>query len=72
MSDYEPKDNSGNLFRVENPKSETHPPYEGEFKTICPHCEKASRGWVKAWVKETKAGAKFFSLAFKHRQVGAK
>lgn len=68
MKTYEAREDSGNLFKIkpEDVKSEKHPQYEGEFKTRCPHCQQASSGWVKAWIKEGKAG-KFFSLAFKHR-----
>lgn len=67
---FEPKEDSGNLFKIKDDdrKGETWPQYEGEFKLRCPHCQQASLGWVKAWIKETKSGAKFFSLAFKHRQ----
>ena len=70
MSDYQPKEDSGNLFKIpaEERKSDKHPEYEGEFKVRCPHCNAALLGWVKAWVREAKTGAKFFSLAFKHRQ----
>ena len=66
---FEQRDDSGNLFKIkdEDRKSEKHPQYEGEFKVICPHCQKATGGWVKAWIKEAKTGAKFFSLAFKHK-----
>lgn len=65
-------DNSGNLFRVpdEERKSDKWPQYEGEFKSNCPHCGATASGWVKAWVKETKAGKKFFSLAFKFKNKG--
>jgi hypothetical protein len=65
---YEMKDNSGSLFRVPPDKltKETAAPYEGEFKVICPHCAAESRGWVKAWVNESKVG-KFFGLRFKFR-----
>jgi hypothetical protein len=65
---YEMKDNSGSLFRVPPDKltKETAAPYEGEFKMICPHCAAESRGWVKAWVNESKVG-KFFGLRFKFR-----
>jgi hypothetical protein len=66
---YEMKDNSGSLFRVPPDKltKETAAPYEGEFKVICPHCAAESRGWVKAWVNESKVG-KFFGLRFKFRE----
>lgn len=69
---FEPREDSGNLFRIaaEERKNEAWPEYEGEFKVKCPHCGGLAAGWVKAWIKETKAGKKFFSLAFKHR--GAK
>jgi hypothetical protein len=65
---YEMKDNSGSLFRVPPDKltKETAAPYEGEFKVICPHCQAEARGWVKAWVNESKVG-KFFGLRFKFR-----
>ena len=71
-STYQAPDNSGNLFRIadEDRKSETWPQYEGEFNIICPHCNSPAKGWVKAWIKEGKAG-KFFSLSFKHRQKQA-
>jgi hypothetical protein len=67
---YEMKDNSGSLFKQppEKMTKDTSPPYEGEFKIICPHCAAESRGWCKAWVREGKLG-KFFSLAFKFRQA---
>jgi len=66
---YEQKDNSGNLFRIsdEDIKSDKHPQYEGEFKTLCPNCNAPATGWVKGWVKEAKTGSKFFSLAFKFK-----
>mgnify|MGYP003331419363 CR=1 len=69
---FEPRDDSGNLFRIpaEKRKSDKHPEYEGEFKTICPHCNQPASGWVKAWVKEAKTGSKFFSLAFKFKRKG--
>jgi hypothetical protein len=60
-------ENSGNLSRVPDRKSDKHPEFEGEFSITCPHCSGTASGWVKAWVKE-KAGSKFFSLAFKMKQ----
>ncbi len=66
---FEQRDDSGNLFKIkeEDRKSEKHPQYEGEFKILCPHCQKTTSGGVKGWIKEAKTGAKFFSLAFKHK-----
>jgi hypothetical protein len=66
---YEMKDNSGSLFKQppEKMTKDTSPPYEGEFKIICPHCHAESRGWVAAWVNDSKVG-KFFGLRFKFRE----
>lgn len=66
---YEMKDNSGSLFKVPPEKltKDTAAPYEGEFKLICPHCHAEARGWVKAWVNDSKVG-KFFGLRFKFRE----
>lgn len=66
---YQQRDNSGSLFKVkpEDLKSEKHPPYEGEFKIVCPHCNGAAQGWVKAWLKDSIKAGKFFSLAFKFK-----
>ena len=65
---YQPKEDSGQLARVPDRKSDKHPEFEGEFKVRCPHCGAGLLGWVKAWVREAKDGTKYFSLAFKHRQ----
>lgn len=65
---YTPKANSGTLFKVDNPQSDKHPPYEGEFSMTCPHCQAEGRGWLKAWVNEAKTGAKFFGVKFKFRE----
>jgi hypothetical protein len=70
---FQPKPNSGALFRLPDDKrpSETSPEYEGELTIDCPHCQAQARGWVKAWIRTTKTGGKFFSLAFKWRQASA-
>lgn len=70
---YQPKPNSGRLFRVkdEDRKKENWPEYEGEFASDCPHCGKPTLGWIKAWVREAKNGGRYFSIAFKHRQKRA-
>ena len=68
---FELRDNTGSLFKQppEKVTKDTHPPYEGDFKIKCEHCGAESRGWVKAWVKESPKIGKFFSLAFKFRQA---
>jgi hypothetical protein len=67
---FELRDNTGSLFKQppEKMTSENSPPYEGDFKFVCPHCHAESRAWIKAWVKEGKLG-KFFSVAVKFRQA---
>lgn len=69
MTTFIPKDNTGNLFKVkpEDRKGDTWPEYEGEFKSVCPHCGAGSTGWIKGWIRESKAGSKFFSIALKFR-----
>jgi hypothetical protein len=66
---YDRKSETGSLFRVPDKKktSEHFPEYSGEFKTTCPHCHKQTSGWISAWIKTTKAGEKFFSMAFKYK-----
>lgn len=66
---YEPKDNTGSLFKQppEKMTKDTSPPYEGDFKVVCPHCHAEARGWVKGWIRDSKVG-KYFSLAFKFRE----
>jgi hypothetical protein len=65
---FEPREDSGNLFRVEDRKTDNHPEFEGEFKVRCPHCQQASAGWISSWVRESRAGKKYFSISFKHRK----
>lgn len=69
VGDYVPKDNSGSLFKLlpDKRKSDNSPEYEGDVKIVCPHCGAPSLAWIKAWIKEAKTGAKFFSLAFKFK-----
>ena len=61
----EQRDNSGAIFRVDNPKSDRHPPYSG----------KATVGgvdyYMDAWVNETKDGKKYFAVKFKPREPAA-
>ena len=68
---YELRDNTGSLFKqpAEKMTSENSPPYEGDFKVVCPHCHAESRAWIKAWIKESPKVGKFFSLALKFRQA---
>ena len=56
---YETKDNTGSLFRNNRKEKETHPDYSGTVR-IDGHDM-----WISGWLKETKDGQKYFSLAVK-------
>lgn len=58
---YETKDNTGSLFRNNRKESERHPDYNGSVR-IDGHDM-----WISGWLKETKDGQKYFSLAFKRK-----
>lgn len=58
---YETKDNTGSLFRNNKRESDKHPEFNGSVR-IDGHDM-----WVSAWVRETKTGQKYFSLAFKRK-----
>jgi len=65
---YEPKDNTGVLFRNDRKESDRHPDYNGNALID------GREYWISAWLKEGQKG-KFFSFAFKpkeaSRQAGA-
>lgn len=58
---YETKDNTGSLFRNNRKETERHPDYNGSVR-IDGHDM-----WISAWLKESKDGTKYFSLAFKRK-----
>lgn len=72
MSEYQQKPNTANLFRVPEEKREkdTWPEYDGEFCVECPSCKAVSKGWISGWVRESKAGKKFFSISLKFKRHG--
>lgn len=57
MSDYEPKEGAGNLFRNDKRETDAQPQYRGEIKIE----GKVYR--LSAWVRETKTGDKYFGIA---------
>lgn len=59
MSNYQPKDNSGAIFRNEKKESASHSDYAGQAMIG------RQMYWVSAWVKQAKNGKKFMSLSFK-------
>lgn len=56
---YEQRDNNGALFRNERKERENHPDYTGKAMI------EGVEYWVSAWVKETRDGKKYFSMAYK-------
>jgi uncharacterized protein (DUF736 family) len=60
---FEPKNDSGLLFRNDRRESDSHPEFRGDGIV------NGEAVWINAWVKESKkTGKKFFSLSFKPKQ----
>jgi hypothetical protein len=60
---FEPKNDSGSLFRNDRRESDSHPEYRGDGIV------NGEPVWINAWVKESKkTGKKFFSLSFRPKQ----
>ena len=62
---FETKELSGALFRNDRKESEQHPDYNGNAKI------NNIDYWLNGWIKQTKTGAKYLSLSFKRKEVGA-
>ena len=54
--------NTGVLFRAKDQKTEKHPAYSGTVNVD------GKEFWLAGWVKESKQGEKFFSLALKPKE----
>jgi len=55
--------NQGALFRNDRRESERHPEYTGSINV------EGKEFYLSAWVKESKAGRKYFSLSVQPKQV---
>lgn len=53
----------GSLFRNDRKEKETHPDYTGSCQI------KGVEYYMNAWVKESKAGKKYFSFSFKAKDA---
>jgi len=62
---YEPKDNSGSLFKNTRPQNEKSPPLSGNAMIG------GVEYWVSGWTKTDKNGEKWISFAFKQKNPSA-
>lgn len=58
---YEQKELSGSLFKNEDREKETHPNLKGSALIG------GVEYWISGWIKDTKKGDKWISLAFKRK-----
>ena len=58
MTEYD-NTNRGVLFKAKDRKSDKHPEYTGSMNVD------GTDHWLSAWVNESKAGQKYFSLSIK-------
>lgn len=56
--------NSGVIFPNEKRQNDKSPTGKGSAEVACPHCGVVQKYWVSSWVKKSKAGKPFNSLAF--------
>lgn len=62
---YENKPNTGALFKNTRKENDNHPDYRGPLHIECPECNHQFEREQSAWLKESKAGAKYMSLSLK-------
>ncbi len=62
---YETKENSGSMFRNDKKSTDNHPDYTGQARI------NGHDMWVSCWLKESRDGKKYFSLAFKQKDGSA-
>lgn len=66
MSQYKVKDGDGALFRNEHKETERHADYRGQIFID------GKEYWLSAWIKTSKAGAKYMSLSAQPKDGGPK
>jgi hypothetical protein len=55
--------NKAVLFKNHKRTTDKHPEYTGHGEVDCPTCNRAIAFRLAAWVRESKKGTKFFSMA---------
>lgn len=63
MSQEYDNTNKGAMFQAKEKRTENHPDRTGEICTACPHCGGISEFWLAGWIKTSRAGKKYMSLA---------
>jgi uncharacterized protein (DUF736 family) len=65
--DYD-NSNSGALFKNNRKEKSNQPDYRGEATTKC-SCGKSTTFWLSAWIKTSRAGAKYMSMAYTEKDI---
>lgn len=65
---FEIRPNSGSVFQNEKKDSDKHPDRTGQGLIECPHCGKSWGVWISGWLKKSKEGKPFMSLAFQKKE----
>ena len=63
MSDFD-NTNSGSLHKNDRKTQSNHPDYRGDAAPVCVHCGVKQDFWLSAWIKTTRGGKKWMSIAF--------
>lgn len=62
---YEPKDNSGSLFKNDRKETDNHPDYTGSALID------GTEYWQSAWLKKSKDGKTYMSFSYKPKNEDA-
>jgi len=60
--------NKGAMFKAKDKKTDKHPDRTGEINIVCPHCGAESDHWLAGWLKTSRNGKPFMSLAANPKQ----